>query len=334
MKILNTLGKYFAPKAREILDTLGDVDYREVNYKELLDIAGEYDIIFVGLYPMIDKKVMDKATKLKYIAIPANTIENIDEEYAKLKGITVVSLWGEIEFLNTITSTAELAMGLMIDVVRFTPWAFDTVKNYKWDRENFRGHTLYGKTLGVVGMGRLGTWVARYGKAFGMNVIFYSPHTKKSPVPDCIPVAFDELLEKSDVISLHMHLNKETENMFNADVFKKMKKTSYLINTARGKVVDEDALLQALEKKEIAGYAADVLADEFRFDDTGLVNHPLVDYAKTHRNVIIVPHTGGMTHESRERTDVFIAKKLQNVLKATNSKRQDANNIQSPNSKA
>ena len=310
MKILNTLGSHFASRAKDILDTLGDVDYREITHKELLGVADQYDIIVVGLYPMIDKEVIDKAKKLKYIAIPANTLENIDVEHAESKGIKVVSLWGETEFLNTITGTAELAMGLLIDIVRFTPWAFDNVKEYKWEREKFRGHNLYGKMLGIVGMGRLGTWMARYGKAFGMDVIFYSPRTDKSPVADCHKVSFDELLEKSDIISLHAHLNKETENMFNAEVFKKMKKEAYLINTARGRVVDETALLKALEAGEIAGYAADVLADEFRFDDTGLVHHPLIDYAKNHKNVIIVPHTGGMTHESRENTDVFIAEKL------------------------
>ncbi len=318
MKILNILGSHLAPKAKKILEEIGEVDDREVVYKELLDIVDQYDIIFVGLYPMIDKAVMDKAVKLKYVAIPANTIENIDEEYAKSKGIAVVSLWGEHEFLNTITSTAELACGLMIDIARFTPWAFDTVKNYKWDRENFRGHTLHGKTLGIVGMGRLGTWMARYGKAFGMDVIFYDPQVKESRVPDCRRVSFDELLAQSDVVSLHAHLNKETENMFNAGVFKKMKNTAYLVNTARGRIVDEVALLEALQSGEIAGYAADVLADEFRFDDTGFVRHPLVEYAKTHRNAIIVPHTGGMTHESRENTDIFTAEKL--CSKILNSK--------------
>src|SRR3989338_8351665 len=314
MKILNTLGSHFAPKAKEILDTLGDVDYREITHKELLKVADRYDIIVVGLYPMIDKEIMEKAKKLKYIAIPANTLENIDTEYAKKKGIEVASLWGEYDFLNTITGTAELACGLMIDIVRFTPWAFDSVKDYKWERENFRGHNLYGKTLGVVGMGRLGTWMAKYGKAFGMEVVFHDPNVEESRVPGCFKVSFEELLSKSDIISLHAHLNKETENMFNAGVLKKMKNEAYLINTARGRIVDESALLMALEHGEIAGYAADVLADEFHFDDTGLVNHPLVDYAKTHRNVIVVPHTGGMTAESRENTDIFIVEKLKKLL--------------------
>ena len=129
VKILNTLGNHFAPKAKEILDELGDVDYQEMTHKELLEVAHLYDVIVVGLYPRIDKEVMDKAIKLKYIAIPANTIENIDAEYAKEKGVEVISLWGETEFLNTITGTSELACGLMIDLVRYTPWAFDDVKN-------------------------------------------------------------------------------------------------------------------------------------------------------------------------------------------------------------
>lgn len=314
MKILNTLGSHFAPAAKVILGTLGNVDYREVTHKELLGIAGQYDIIVTGLFPMIDKEVMDKAETLKYIAIPANTLENIDVKYAQSKGIEVVSLWGETDFLNTITGTAELACGLMIDIVRATPWAFDDVKNYKWEREKFRGRNLYGKTLGIVGLGRLGTWMARYSQAFGMNVVFYSAHVEKSSVPDCRKVTFDELLKESDIISIHAHLNEQTENMFNANAFKKMKNEAHLINTARGKIVDEAALLSALAAGEIAGYAADVLADEFRFDDTGLVNHPLIDYAKKHKNVIIVPHIGGMTVESREQTDVFTVEKLRRKL--------------------
>lgn len=163
-------------------------------------------------------------------------------------------------------------------------------------------------------MGRLGTWMAKYAKAFGMEVIFYSPHTEKSSVPGSQKVELAELLAKSDIISLHAHLNEETEHLFGEGEFKSMKNTAYLVNTARGKIVDEAALLRALEAGEIAGYAADVLADEFRFDETGLARHPLIDYAKEHANVIIVPHIGGMTVESRESTDVFVTKKLREKL--------------------
>ena len=203
----------------------------------------------------------------------------------------------------------------MIDIVRRTPWAFDDVKNYKWEREKFRGHNLFGKTLGIVGMGRLGKWMAKYGQVFGMNVIFYSMHTEADAVPGCKKVSFDELLKESDIISIHAHLNERTEKMFNAAAFKKMKNSAYIINTARGKIVDEAALLDALKVGEIAGYAADVLADEFQFHNAGKGDYPLIGYAKEHNNVIIVPHIGGMTVESRERTDIFTMEKLRDKLK-------------------
>ena len=314
MKILNTFGKNFGLEAKTMLDTFGEVDYQEMTHNELLEVIDQYDIIVVGILPMIDKEAMDKAKKIKYIVIPSNTLENIEVEYAESKGIKVLSLWEEKDFLNTITGTAELACGLMIDIVRATPWSFDHVKNYKWEREKFRGHNLYGKTLGIVGMGRLENWMAKFGKAFGMNIIFYDPYVEKSSVPDCKKIEFLELLNKSDIISIHAHLNKETEEMFNKDAFKKMKDGVYLINTARGKIVDEVELLNALQEKKIAGYATDVLAEEFYFDDTGLRNYPLIEYAKEHQNIIITPHIGGMTIESRERTDIFIVEKLRKEL--------------------
>ncbi|MBI4118604.1 MAG: 3-phosphoglycerate dehydrogenase [Parcubacteria group bacterium] len=313
-KILNTLGSTFAPKAKEVLDTLGNVDYKHVTQDEFLRIVPRYDIIVVGIQPIVNKEAIDKASRLKIIVVPANTLENIDVEYAESQGIAVVSLWGETKFLNTITGTAELALGLMISIVRFLPWAFGSVKEYKWKRELFRGTNLYGKTIGIIGMGRLGTWMAKYGRSLGMDVIFYDPHTKKSIVPGSKKVSLSELLKASDVISLHAHLNKETENMLNADAFKKMKKGVYIVNTARGRIVDEKALLHALKGKRVAGYATDVLADEFEVG-VRLRGYPLLEYAKKHSNVIIVPHIGGVTRESRERTDEFVVEKLKKILK-------------------
>lgn len=315
-RILNTVGEIYSQKARDVLSMLGDVEYKHPSQEDLKKIIAEYDVVIIGLGLNFHKDVLERAAKLKTIATATTGLDHIDVWHAKQRGIEILSLRGEDEFLNTITGTAELACGLMIDLVRYTPWAFDDVKNYKWEREKFRGHNLYGKTLGIVGMGRLGTWMARYGKAFGMNILYHDPHTNLSTSNvDRLGkrVLFDELLEKSDVVSIHVHLNEETKNMFNADVFKKMKNSAYLINTARGGIVDETALLQALEKGEIAGYGTDVLADELSFNAI-FKNHPLVKYSEKNRNVIITPHIGGMTKESRERTDIFIAEKLKKHL--------------------
>ena len=143
--------------------------------------------------------------------------------------------------------------------------------------------------------------------------MYTDPAVEEDTVQGCEKTSFNNLLKESDVISIHVHLNKETENMFNAETFKKMKKEAHLVNTARGGIVDENALLDVLKGGFIAGYATDVLADELSFN-TGFKSYPLVEYAKDHRNVIIAPHIGGMTVESRERTDIFIAEKLKKFL--------------------
>ena len=317
MRILNTIGRVYTEAAKPILEKIGDVDYRDLTQEELKTIIGDYEIAVVGLGLTFNKEVLAAGKNLKVVATATTGLDHIDTKFAEERGVTILSLRGENEFLDTITGTAELACGLMIDLLRFTPWAFDDVKVYRWDREKFRGHNLYSLTLGVFGMGRLGKWMARYGKAFGMRVLYTDPYVTKSPVEVCTSVSFDELLKESDVLSLHVHLNDETRGVFDENAFKKMKKGAYLINTARGGIVDEKALLEALKRGGIAGYGTDVLTDETNFNkefndpSTGLrASHPLVEYAKDHKNVIILPHIGGMTAESRERTDVFIAEKV------------------------
>lgn len=311
MKILNTIGPEFSAKAKPILEKLGPVDYLKLDQNKLLEIILDYDIILVGLGLNINKEVIDRSAKLKVIATATTGLDHIDTTYAESKGIKVLSLRGETEFLDAITGTAELAWALILDLLRLTHPAVQDVKNYHWDREKFRGHNLYGQTLGIVGLGRLGRWIARYGRAFGMKVLAYDPQLKNSDLAQI--VSFSELLKQSDVISVHVHLSEDTKNMFNKDILAQMKPTAYLVNTSRGQIINEADLLSALENKIIAGYATDVLADELSFDNK-FKKHPLVEYAQKHNNLIIVPHIGGMTYESRAATDIFIAEKvLKNV---------------------
>ncbi len=314
MKILNALGQTYPKEARKILSRLGNVEYMIPDQKEIEKNIGRYDVIVMTVGLRFDKPTLKKAVRLKIIVVAATGLDHIDLEEARRRNIAVLSLRGETKFLNTITGTAELAVGLMIDLLRRTPHAFNSVKRYKWDKNSFRGRNLYGKILGVVGMGRLGRWMGRYGDAFGMQVQFFDPYVKTSPSKKYKKVSFETLVKTSDCISIHVHLGKDTENMFGAREFGLMKKNAYLINTSRGKIVDEKAMLAALKKKTIAGYATDVLADELSFGK-GFKSHPLVEYAKKHENLIIVPHIGGMTHESREATDIFMAQKLEQFIK-------------------
>ncbi|MEK7856876.1 MAG: NAD(P)-dependent oxidoreductase, partial [Acidobacteriota bacterium] len=283
--------------------------------------------------------------------------DHVDIEVARERGIEVLSLRGEEEFLSSITGTAELAFGLLIDLARRVPWALRAVERYEWNREQFRGHSFSGKTLGIVGLGRLGRIMTRQAAGFGVRVIFFDPYVAApsprffSSTPDVSPspvvvsaktttgssstsgvfpknrdessaleavkVNLDTLLSESDAISIHVHLTHETEGMFGEREFEQMKPSAYLVNTSRGKIVDERALLFALEQNKIAGYGTDVLADELSFETAGFAHHPLVEYAKTHENLLIVPHIGGMTVESRAATDIFIAQKLVRYLRDT-----------------
>lgn len=300
-RILNLIPE-FSDKGKKIISRLGRVDYKLLNQAELKRRVKNYDILVVRLENKVDREIIDNAPNLKIIATATTGLDHIDTIYAGKKGIKVLSLKGETKFLNSVTSTAELAFGLMINFLRHVVPAVDSVRAGQWDIKRFRGSSLPGKVIGIVGLGRLGKMMARFGRAFGMRVIAFDPYVKAAKS------SFQQLLKKSDVISIHVHLNPRTEGMFGKKEFAAMKKSAYLVNTARGKIVNEPELLKALKAKKIAGYATDVLSAEG--NTAKLKTDPLIRYTKTHSNVIITPHIGGLTHESREVTDVFIAEKI------------------------
>ena len=315
-KILSTIDSY-SEEARPILESLGNVIYKSDFTQEAFEaMAPDYDILVVRLGLDIRRGLIERATNLKAIATATTGLDHIDVKAAEEKGVAVVSLRGETEFLNTITGTAELAFGLLLDLARLTPWAFDAVKRYEWDLERFKGHNLAGMTLGVLGLGRLGRMTARFGKAFGMRVLFTDTEVSGDEQEEYRAyekVDFDTLVSESDALSIHVHLKDDTDNLFTKDVLAKMKSSAFLVNTSRGRIVNQEDLIAALEAGTIAGYATDVLEGETEFIKH-FGNHPLVEYARTHQNCIIVPHTGGLTYESRRDTDVFIAEKLKRFL--------------------
>lgn len=310
-KILNTIGEAYTQEARPILEALGTVDYLSLTQETLLDCVETYDIAIVGLGLQFNAEVLARAKNLKAIGTATTGLDHIDVDKAQAQGIAVLSLKEERDFLNTITGTAELAFGLMLDIMRRISPAYLSVKNGAWDRDAFRGFEAKGKTLGIVGFGRLGSMMAKYGNGFGMRVLAHDPAVSDDNIiaAGATPVSWDEVISTSDVVSIHVHLSPETEGLFNADIFTQMQSHAYLINTSRGKIVNEADLIAALDNGDIAGYATDVLDGELAFRGV-CEDHPLVQYMQKHNNVIIVPHIGGMVHESRIATDVFIAEKV------------------------
>ncbi|MBW1783800.1 MAG: hydroxyacid dehydrogenase [Deltaproteobacteria bacterium] len=281
------------------------------------NILRDVEICMAPLGFPFDRAKIDRCPNLKVIASSTLSVPHIDVEYAAKKGIRVCWLSEAHKgFLATITPTAELTWGLIISITRNIPWAHKDVCDGKWEGRSFGSRTprmLSNMSLGIVGLGRLGTWVASYGKAFGMEVYYFSPTSRDSDYKRC--QTLPELAGSVDIISIHAHHTRDTERMIGAEFLSAMRPGSYLINTARGAIVDEDALLDALENGHLGGAAVDVLAAEFEPDFLErLPQNELVRYAATHQNLIITPHYAGATRDAWEMTQTKTIELIKQAL--------------------
>jgi D-3-phosphoglycerate dehydrogenase len=272
----------------------------------LLERIAEFDIYFASLHTKADRDVLARAERLKLIATPSTGLDHIDLNAAEERGITVLSLRNDIEFLNSLTATAELAWALLLATVRRLPWACAAAWEGRWARDEFRGHQLSGRTLGVLGYGRLGRIVAEYGKTFRMRVLACDckPVLKE---PGVTLVDFKTLLAESDVLSIHIHLTAENQRLIGRSAFAQMKPGAILINTSRGGIVDEDAMIEALAAGRLAGAGLDVIDGEWRPD---LAQHPLIAWSREHQNLVISPHIGGVTFESQKAAIEYTVEKV------------------------
>ncbi len=307
-RILVSESKDFSVAAADMLRRAGDLMLADVGRADLLRAVRDCDVLWVRLRHLIDAEVMQAGPRLKVIATATTGLNHIDLDEARRRGIAVVSLRGEAEFLKDIRATAEHTVALALAVLRNIPAATQHAVDGGWDRDRFKGHELYRKTAGIVGYGRLGRIVARYFAAFGMRVLVTDPHVNPQDMdPGVEAVSLDGLLHAADVVTLHVSYSEETRGFFGARQFAAMKPRSWFINTARGELVDEQALVDALEAGRLAGAAVDVLADENHLVPD---SNPLIRYARQHRNLVITPHIGGCTEESMSRTEEFIARRV------------------------
>jgi D-3-phosphoglycerate dehydrogenase / 2-oxoglutarate reductase len=304
--LLNIEPFKFSKIAKKMLQNY--FDYREATSESLIkqELPGAC-VLLTRLGYNLNKDFLCNAKKLKYVVTPTTGTNHIDEVYLTRIGANVVSLKGEIEFLKKVTPTAEHTWGLLLALLRDYKYAFQDVENYRWRRDDFKGSQIKGKTIGIVGMGRLGEMVAKYASAFGMEVIFSDICQIKSHHRQ---VSFLELLKNSDVVSIHVPLDNTTRGLFSYEEFSIMKSTAIILNTSRGDIIDDCALLDALENKKLSGAGLDVLKFE---EDWGLnvpTDHALIGYAKRNSNLIITPHIGGACPEVMRLAEEFISKKL------------------------
>jgi len=306
MKSLILAPEYFNESARNVFSSFSEVDVKKLDKFELLSFIKDYEVIAIRVDTKVDKDFLNAATKLKVIVTATIGLDHIDVEYAKSLGIEVVSLQG-----GNVVPTAEYVFALMLSLLRKVPSAHSNILKGKWERHNFIGENLSGKVLGVVGFGRIGQHVAKIAQAFGMKVVAYDPYVDVHVFVNnnVQRLSMNDVLACSDVVTLHMLLTEETKGMFTKEKFEIMKNNAVFVNCSRGGVVDESALVNALESKAIGGAALDVFVDEPLSQYSRLV-----EYAELYDNLILTPHIAGSTKESVHEAGLDVAEKARRFL--------------------
>jgi len=304
----------FSGRAAQRLQEWSDPRFADIPPGVLADALGDVEILWVRLRHTIDARLLDAAPRLRMIVTATTGLNHIDLEAAAQRRVRVLSLRGETDFLKEIRATAELTVGLLLALLRRIPWAAAHVLEGGWNRDGFRGAELCGKTVGIVGYGRLGRLVARYLAAFDATLLATDPAAAIDDRDAAVRgVSLEQLLAESDLVTLHVNLSPQTCGFFGRSQFAAMRPGAWLVNTARGELLDEAALEEALRSGRLAGAALDVLSRE---NAAGMSEHPLVAYARHHDNLVLTPHIGGCTAESMAKTEDFLAEKLASVWNA------------------
>jgi len=271
--------------------------------KELIEVIPPFSALIVRSQTRITANILNAGVKLRVVGRAGVGVDNVDVETATRRGIVVLNAPGG----NTV-STAEHAFSLLLAVARKIPHADANVRNKHWDKKNFEGVELYNKTLGVIGMGRIGSELSRRAIAFGMRVVAYDPYlsaTRARSLQVELVDELDDLLASADFISLHTPLTTETRHILDAARLRKTKRGVRIINCARGGLIDEAALAQALQDGHVAGAALDVFEIEPLPVDSQLRSAP---------NLVLTPHLGASTVEAQESVGIEIAQSLRAAL--------------------
>ncbi len=269
--------------------------------EELLAIIGEYEGLVVRSQTKVNKKVLEAAKRLKIIGRAGVGVDNVDVDAATKRGIIVMNTPGG----NTI-STAEHSFSMMMAMARKIPQAHASMKAGKWDRKSFEGTELHGKTLGVIGMGRIGSEVAKRAVVFGMRVLAYDPFLSPSRAKamQVDVVELNDIYKQADFITVHVPVTEQTKGMINKDTIAKMKKGVRIINCARGDIVVQADLFEALKSGKVAAAALDV------YEQEPPVNLSYLELD----NVVLTPHLGASTHEAQESCGTEIAEQIAEAL--------------------
>ena len=274
-----------------------EVTSEHLEKEELLNIIPEVEVLVVRSATKVTADVIEAGKKLRIIARAGVGLDNIDVEKAKEKGIKVLNTPGA-----SAVSVAELAIGMIFALSRHIVRGTIDLKNGEWTKKKLKGVEMTGKTLGIIGLGRIGREVAKRAIGLGMKVIAFDPYVKETDL-DVELVNLDELYSRSDYITVHVPLTPETKHLINREAFEKMKDGVFIVNCARGGIVDEEALLEALKSGKVAGAGMDVFETE---PPTTEVEKELLSLP----NVVATPHIGASTKEAQKRVGKEIVQRI------------------------
>ena len=303
MKVLVT-DKLADEAIKMLKDNNFEVKYEELDHDSLLNEIAEYDALIVRSRTKVTADIIEKGASgnLKVIGRAGIGVDNIDVKKATELGIKVVNAP-----TGSTISVAELAVAHMLALARSIPKADSSMKRGEWIKKQLKGVELYGKTLGLIGSGRIAQHVARIAKGLGMNILVYSPHCtdEKAQKMGAKRATLEEVLKESDFVSLHIPKTEETYHLIDEEKLSLMKPTAYLINCARGGVVDENALYRFLKEGKIAGAAIDVFEEE----------PPKGSKLLELENVVLSPHIGASTKEAQIRAGTICVEQVMKVLR-------------------
>lgn len=295
----------FSPEAVDLLQSADDIEFdviKGLSPEQLAETIPGYHGLLVRSSAKATAEVIAAADVLQVIGRAGVGVDNVDLKAASERGIVVMNTPGA----NSV-ATAEHAMALMLGMCRHVPQGVASLSSGKWERKLFKGIELRGKTLGIVGLGRIGTEVALRSQAFEMDVICFDPYLSDDQANEINVerVGFDELLERSDFVTLHAALTPDTRGLIGKESLAKMKSGVRIVNAARGGLIDEEALIEALNSGHVAGAALDVLTEEPPDFD-----NPLLHMA----NVVVTPHLAASTYEAQREAGTQIVNQVIDAL--------------------
>ena len=305
--ITEELGKYMQVDNLYTAEMEGKAANAPLTSEQLKNVIGDYDVLIMRVDPAITEEVLDAAKNLKVIGVCSVGLNHINMDCAKAKGIQVFNAPG----LNA-NAVAELTLSKMLDMSRHTmPANVDVKVNHQWDKYKFVGRELRGRTLGILGFGRIGQLVAGLAHAFKMNIVAYDPFLPDEKFGENNATkmeTIEELLKVSDYVTIHMPLLPTTKNLINAESIATMKPDCIVLNMARGGIVNEQDMYEALKAGKIGGYATDVMVDEL--SEGADFNSPLFECD----NFIVSPHLGAQTVDASRDIGAHIIAKVKEAL--------------------